>query len=144
MEGVFKMRWGRLILLGYLLAAAAADLRKKTVSLPAALLAGVAAATLHVFAGDGAAWLAGCLPGMFLLGLAYVTRQSIGYGDGAALIVTGLFLGFVPAVTILMTALLLSCPVSLGLLIWKRDRKRTLPFVPFLAAAYLIWMAAGR
>ena len=134
------MRWGRLILLGYLLAASAGDVRRKTVSLPLALIFGALAATIHFFSGDGAAWLAGCLPGLFLLGLAYVTRQSVGYGDGVALTVTGLFLGCSAAAAILTTALLLICPFSLILLIWKRDRKRTLPFVPFLAAAYLIWM----
>lgn len=35
----------------------------------------------------------GILPGMFLLASAYATRQAIGYGDGLAVCVCGLYLG---------------------------------------------------
>lgn len=134
------MRWIRLILFLYLLAASAEDLKSRTVSLPMAFAAGIAACVLRAACGDGfLLWAAGCLPGVFLIAAAYATRQAIGYGDGCVVIVIGLFLGCAAAVEILTTALLLLCPVSLIFLMWKQNRKYTLPLAPFLWAAYVIW-----
>lgn len=128
------------ILLLYLTAASAKDIRKKTVSRNTALLFGFLAAALHIAADRNWEWIAGAAPGALLLGTAWLTAEAVGYGDGCVLIVAGLYLGGKAAVSLLLTGLLLLCPVSLALLVWKKDRKRTLPFVPFLLAAYLLWL----
>ncbi len=135
--------WGiRLTLLGYLLVAAVADWKTKRVSVPFSVAAGIAACAIHLFEKDGfLAWAPGCLPGIFLFLVAYLTRQAVGYGDACVLAVIGLFLGFSQTVGIFVTALLLLCPVSLICLIWKRSRKYQLPFVPFYLAAYGCWLA---
>lgn len=136
------MRWWiKAVLFVYLSIAAATDIKKKTVSVRLALVFGALAAAAGFLARtDFPAWAAGALPGIFLLAAAWLTHESVGYGDGCVLLVTGLFTGFSAGAGILMTALLLLCPVSLVLLIWKRDRRRTLPFVPFLLAAYIVWL----
>lgn len=134
----------KVILFFYLLAASAEDIRDRTVSLPLALTLGILSAVPHLLARESfPAWIAGVLPGSFLIGAAYFTRQSVGYGDGLVTAVAGLCLGLQAGVAILMMALFLLCPVSLVLFIWKRDGKRTLPFVPFLFAAYLLWLVFG-
>lgn len=136
------MLWIRKALpLLFLGTAAYTDMKKKTVSMRMALAFGLLALAGEIFARDPVpAWLAGAAPGCLLLLLSRVTDEAVGYGDGAALLVVGLFTGLSGALCVLMTALLLLCPVALLFLIWKKNRKMTLPFVPFLLAAYLLWL----
>ncbi len=136
------MRWFlKLILLAYLTMASASDIRRRTVSVRAALVLSAAAAAGNVIAhGADLSWLLGILPGIFLLGTAWLTRESVGYGDGCVLLAVGLILGAPACTGILLTALLTVCPVSLAILIWKKDRRKTLPFVPFLLGAYIVWL----
>ena len=137
------MLWMRkLLLLLYLGAASYTDVKRKTVSMRMAVLFGVLALAVEIYVKDPVfVWLAGAVPGCFLLLLSRVTREAVGYGDGVTLAVIGLFTGFAQAMGIFMGALLILCPVALLFLIWKRDRKMTLPFVPFLLAAYLLRLA---
>lgn len=139
------MRWylnGAFLI--YLIIAAWKDIKEKKVSVWLAGVFALLAVTFHMFLEKGdIRWAAGVFPGLFLLGLAWVSGQAVGYGDGCVLTVIGLYLGFAAGISILMTGLLLLCPVSLGVLLWKKDRKRTLPFVPFLLAGYLIWLMGG-
>lgn len=139
------MRWFlNTALLFYLAAAAWKDIREKTVSLRLGMGFGLLAVCVYVLSGQSPViWLTGMLPGFFLLGTAWLTGQAVGYGDGCVLLVIGLYLGFAAGVSILMAGLLLICPVSLCVFLRKRDRKRTLPFVPFLLAGYLLWLALG-
>lgn len=77
--------------------------------------------------------------GFGVLLLAVATGESIGIGDGMVLAVSGIFLGFRKNLELLLAALFLAGVVSLFLLTVKRKgRKYRLPFVPFLAAAYLL------
>lgn len=88
--------------------------------------------------------LTGMLPGVFLLAAAWITRQEIGYGDGVVLLVIGLYLGFSAGTGIFLTALLLLSPVSLFYIaVRKAGRKKRLPFVPYLLAGYLLWLAVS-
>lgn len=139
------MRWFlNGVFLIYLIIAAWKDVKEKKVSVWLAGVFALLAAAFHMFLEKGdIRWAAGALPGFFLLWLAWVSQQAVGYGDGCVLTVIGLYLGFAAGTGILMTGLLMMCPVSLGVLLWKKDRKRTLPFVPFLLAGYLIWLMGG-
>ena len=130
-----------MLLLGYLAAASIKDIKKRTVSYWLAMIFGFAAIVIHFLTREShMMWLSGVLPGIFLLMVAWLTHQSVGYGDGCVMLVIGLFLGASASISILMIALLVLCPISLVLLIWSKDRKKTLPFVPFLLAAYMIWL----
>lgn len=83
--------------------------------------------------------LQGVIVGIGVLFLARVTREGIGYGDGIILLITGLYLGLRQNVLLFLLAILLSSAFALVFWVVKRvDRKTELPFVPFLAAAFLI------
>ncbi len=80
----------------------------------------------------------GILPGMFLLASAYATRQAIGYGDGLAVCVCGLYLGMGQTFAMLFYALLFCSVLSAVMLVCKkRNYKTGVPFVPYLIAGYL-------
>lgn len=109
----------------------------------------------------------GCLPGIALMIVSYVTGQ-IGIGDGLYFIIVGTALGLKRTLMLMLLALFLNALVSSGMLIWakfagaaaehrdarirteeamKADMtirtenilKRRLPFLPATGAA-LIWM----
>lgn len=77
--------------------------------------------------------LTGLLPGIFLLILAKITRESIGYGDGLILLFIGLSLGFWECISIFFTGLLgVFLAALLILLFFGRKRGLEIPFIPFL------------
>lgn len=80
----------------------------------------------------------GCAAGLVVLLLSFVTKGSIGMGDGFLITILGGFAGLEKTIELCITACLLSAIVSvLLLLIKKADRKTGLPFVPFLLVAYI-------
>ena len=75
------------------------------------------------------------LPGLALLGLAALSRERMGYGDGIMAALIGPCFGLQQMVTGLFLAFLLSAVVSVGLIALKKaGRKTTIPFLPFLTA----------
>lgn len=69
--------------------------------------------------------------GFFLLG--FLTREKVGYGDGWALLMIGLFVGFYRCFLILLVGLMAESAVAIVLLvIGKVKRDREIPFLPFL------------
>lgn len=82
--------------------------------------------------------LCGVLPGMFLILCSYVTRQSVGYGDGLIVLVCGLYLGLWQTFAMVFYGLLFCSAVSVFLLLLrKRTYKTGVPFVPYLLAGYV-------
>ena len=77
------------------------------------------------------------LPGLFLLLLALLSRQAVGYGDGAILLSAGAFLDLAGSLTLLFGAMLLSA-LFCGMLLLLRKARGTdqIPFVPFLLGGY--------
>lgn len=139
-----KLRLAALFL--YLLIAAGMDVKTRRVSTKLAAAAGTAAvlAELAWRPLSAACWLAGALPGVFLLLAGRITEEAIGYGDGAAVLVCGSFLGFWGCLEVTLWGLLLTAPVSLSLIVLKKaGRKTRLPFLPFLLAGYAIWLQKG-
>lgn len=149
MEALFQM-WimgGKTVekagLFIYLAVASLMDIKTKKVSVRLAVLAGLTAAGMWMFFSEMefGEWIFGILPGLCLLLLGKVTGEAIGYGDGAAVIVCGMFLGFRDCVGVLMLGLFLTCPVSLFLIVCRRaTRKSRMPFLPFLLAGYIVRM----
>lgn len=165
---MLKMRWlTEVLLLLYLAGEARRDIRTKTVSMYVSLVAGIAAIALHFLCGaetavqdmvlqgetlqegmfGGAAlqkqlvWISGILPGLFFLAAARITGEQIGYGDGAAVLILGLFLGGSGCIAVVSSALLLLCPAALFQVVFKKaGRKATMPFLPYLLGGYIIWL----
>lgn len=83
------------------------------------------------------------LPGMITFLLAFLTKEQIGYGDAACLVVLGILVSAGSLFGAVMIGLILLSICSMILLAGKKaDRKTTLPFLPFLSAGMLwqiIW-----
>lgn len=76
------------------------------------------------------------LPGMFLLMLAWLTKEGIGYGDGISVLLLGGMVGFKNCIWVLCISLLLLSMVGLVLLVVRRvERKTKIPYLPFLLVA---------
>ena len=70
--------------------------------------------------------------------VSFVTKGKIGIGDAVLLMVTGIYLGAQQNLALFLTALFLAGLWGLYLLVVrKRPRTETFPFVPFLLAAYV-------
>lgn len=87
----------------------------------------------------------GLLPGIFMLILAWSTRESIGYGDGLVILCMGCFYALGEMMAIVMIAITIAGIAALGLLIFgHKNRKSEFPFVPFLLGAHLVmWGLQG-
>ena len=116
------------------------DWKKK--ELPLWLLIGMSAGIL-VFAlccKDTSLWyrVAGAALGVLFFLISKVTKEAVGYGDSWLILLLGVHLGISDALQVLFAASLLAALFAL-LYLWIRRWKRnaTLPFVPFLAIAYL-------
>ena len=82
--------------------------------------------------------LSGMIPGMILMGTAFVTRDKLGYGDGILYLGIGLLVGLYLTLVILFVSLLLAGTTGMILMAFGKLRfKDSLPFGPFTAVACL-------
>ena len=138
----FNAFWLRNVwMLTLFLASVAEDIRKKEVPIEFYPVFLVPAVILHLAQGD---WLnplvAVALFAIFYL-LAKYSKQAIGYGDAVAIPLLCLLGGYQTAGVIVLMALVLVGTIGLVLLVSRKaSRKTEVPFIPFLAAAYLIYL----
>lgn len=86
----------------------------------------------------------GMLPGIFLLGIGWITKGQIGSGDGIVFMVTGLGLGIWYNCLLLAGALSISFLWSLLFLTMKKINLKTkFPFLPFVLAAFVLEFMTG-
>ncbi|MDF2538014.1 MAG: putative rane protein [Herbinix sp.] len=82
--------------------------------------------------------LGGLIVGAFVLFISRITGGKIGMGDGLILCVTGLGLGLWGNIELFAYALFAAAIVSIILLVLRlADRKKSIPFIPFLFISYL-------
>ncbi len=134
------------ILTGIMLAfACAQDLRSRRVHAGMMTVLGIAAAcisltgspTFHTLAHIAA----GALPGLGLWLLSAVTNEAVGRGDALAVCLAGMSSGPEQILMILLAALFLTAFAGCILLAaGKAGKKSRLPFIPFLAAGYLLYI----
>ena len=78
-----------------------------------------------------------CIPGIILLGVSWITKEVIGYGDGIVFVVLGTYLSISKLVSIGMLAFFVAGIVALVLLVvFRKNGRYRMPFVPFLVIAY--------
>lgn len=76
---------------------------------------------------------AALLPGAGFFLLSFLTKEKVGYGDGWALLMIGLFVGVYRCFLILLAGLVAESVVAIALLaVGKIKRDREIPFLPFL------------
>ena len=82
--------------------------------------------------------ISGVAVGICVIMISLATRGKIGMGDGMLLCASGLGLGFWGNLELFAIALLIAAVVSIALLIFRlADRKKSIPFVPFLFLGYV-------
>jgi leader peptidase (prepilin peptidase)/N-methyltransferase len=127
------------IALIFLIICAINDILTKQIPLGVLIAFGIMAFILAALDGALSSWSGGIrlLPGFMLLLIGFLTRQSIGYGDGMVVLIMGMLLGVHQCLIILFIGVILSSLVSIFILILKKGNYRTkLPFVPFLLVAW--------
>lgn len=121
-----------LFTLGYL---SAKDIKLKKISAAPLLISGILA-VIYIQTGKSVNienFIVQMLPGMLFLLLALLTGEKIGYGDGAVLLVMGLWTSGFFCMIAACLAVFLSSLYSIYLLV--KGKKELIPFVPFLLAA---------
>lgn len=123
-----------------LVAAGYKDWKTKQVSLRMLLLLGIAVVILRIAVVEdtAASTIGGILIGILFLGISKVTEESIGYGDSWLIVSLGIYLGGKTLLGVVLGACI--CASIFSLLTCLRrgwNKKYTIPFVPFLAVAYL-------
>lgn len=116
------------------------DLRRQEVSMPSLGAAAAAGILLNLLVNyqKSAELFAGIGTGLFLLAVSAVSKGAVGFGDGLLLCVTGIFLGGMGNLRLLMLGSILCAAVLGAVLAFGRVRwKQRFPFVPFLFLAQI-------
>ena len=141
-----QQMWSRTIVIGMLTLCSAEDIKKKKIHLNPVLMCGILGIFFHML------WrmqsmedlLLGMSVGVVLLILSVLTGGRIGAGDAVLLIVTGIYLGLKQNLELFFGGLILCSIWALGLLLLhKKNRKDSIPFVPFLLASYIGMLACA-
>ncbi len=117
------------------------DIRKKEIRRVWLLVLGVAGVLLMVVGGGlrGVADLAGFIPGMLCLLVAWMTKEQLGWGDAILILVMGCYLDAIALMNVCMIAFAIAGFSALVLIVVvKKSKKYELPLVPFLLTGYVL------
>ncbi len=130
-----------LCMTGMLLHMSIEDIRKKTVPVIPMMIWGMVGVILHLCYGriGYERMLSGLIPGIVAYVLSIATHEKIGKGDAVLLIITGIYMGFWGNLFMLWIGMIMAALAGVfAMVIFKKDRDRQMPFVPFLFAGFLI------
>lgn len=89
--------------------------------------------------------IGGIAIGVCVIVISKITGGKIGMGDGILLCITGMGLGFWGNLELFGIALFFAAVVSILLLVFRlADRKKSIPFVPFLFFGYVFLLIVGK
>ena len=130
----------QIVVLGLLAVCSMQDIHTQKIKMNPVLITGIIGVIWHmiyqkILLGN---MLLGMGLGIVVLLISVVTRGKIGIGDAVLLMVTGIYLGAAQNLELFLTALLFAGLWGLYLLVVrKRSRTESFPFVPFLLVAYV-------
>lgn len=115
----------------------------KTKRLPdMSIVLGLVSAVLVRIAFKGqplSSYIAAIAVGILFFAVSYFTKEKIGYGDSFIILFIGILLGFENLLFIVFAALIMSAVTGVVMIIAKGcKRNLSLPFVPFMFAAFLL------
>lgn len=116
------------------------DWKTKTIPFWLLGLTGIFAVVFRIVVIQASIWLTtgGILIGVLFFGVSRWTREAVGYGDSWLILLLGIYLGGIKLLEVLIFASFFASVFSvLSCLRRGWNKKRSIPFVPFLAAAYL-------
>ena len=137
MEWNWRTGW----LLGWLMVWTASDIRRREIccwQVLVVLISGTVwqAGTHRLFIWDTAG---GLLAGCAVWGFSCLSDGRFGRGDALVFLCLGLYLGLGVSLSVLTISLLLSSVSAAYLIVVKRKpRHWTIPFIPFLLAGYVV------
>lgn len=128
------------ILMIFLFVASWIDIKKKQLPFLLLLIMSFATLILRIFWMEDTlrSTIGGIFIGLLFWGISKFTQESIGYGDSWIIILLGIYLGGMRTLEIVFIASVGVSIFSIMICVrcgWKRNK--TVPFVPFLTAAYL-------
>lgn len=130
-------KWSVLILLGIM---SVIDWKKREIPIWLLILMSITVVVFAFICKDVSIVyrLAGAFLGIMFFITSKFTKEAIGYADSWLMVILGVHLGIFRVLQVLFAASLMAAIFAVFYL-WKQRWKRnaTLPFVPFLAAAYI-------
>lgn len=123
-----------------LIAMAYRDLRTKQISCLSLVLMAILVLVLRMVFVKDTIWstLGGAAVGISFFFISKYSRESVGYGDSWLILLLGIFLGGKMIMEVVFVASFLAAIFSIGYgLVRGWNRKNTIPFIPFLAVAYV-------
>lgn len=78
------------------------------------------------------------VPGLLLMGLAFISRGALGLGDGLVILIMGLYLPFKTLTVSVLTGFFVSSLYAAVLFLIRPSVKTQFPFLPFLFAGHLL------
>lgn len=134
---------GRCGVLLFLASIAREDMKEKRISVK--LILGFASISIiYLFFDSHLSYIkivTAVMPGMLLLLLSFITKESIGYGDGFTVLIIGLWLGgFLTGIMVCLAVLLAGVYACYRL---AKRSKEDIPFVPFLLVAFEVMVGYG-
>ena len=88
--------------------------------------------------------LAGLIPGLILLAVNRITKGAVGLGDVYVILLLGVMLGFEKTFTILFLSMVMTALFGLACMaLGNRNRKDSLPYMPFVLAALVVFTISG-
>ena len=86
----------------------------------------------------------GIIVGVIFLGFGILTKEGIGYGDGAIFICVGAVLGLYANLSLVMYSLMLAAIVGgIYALVRKKNLKVRIPFIPCVLITYVVMTLVG-
>lgn len=80
------------------------------------------------------------IPGLIMLMLSFLSKEALGYGDSALFILCSISLGMLNGFIIILISFIYSALFSIVLLIKGISGKSTIPFAPFIMAAFITYL----
>ena len=131
----------QIVCMSLLLGLSVMDIRVRWIPVKSLILLTVLAIGYQIYAREVDIWLiaGGCLVGILFFVISRFTGESIGYADCWLILILGIYLGFWGILEVLTNSLFLLAIASIVVLVFRKmSRKGSLPFIPFLAAGYLL------
>ena len=122
---------------GYLLGLSIEDLRTKRLPMWILAIGCVGSCVYSVMTVGIAAAIIGGIPGAVLLIVSAVLPESLGIGDGVLAVIYGMLYGWSKTCIWLMLGFWAAAVVGLIFRLFKKEKRITIPFVPFLAVVHV-------
>lgn len=122
------------------------DLKEKCINICVCLIFGIIGMIYKcVFENNNLlSLLQAIIPGIFIMFVSIVSKESIGKGDAVVISTIGLYIGEINTIIILFNGLIASCITGIICILFiKKEKKYRLPFIPFVSLAFIFQMVNG-